>query len=243
MHGRAMSATHGSILRSTTCGACSLRRSLSSSTSPLSTPPAAVDDASSSYTPTWQFRRACTLPPPSPQSVLSTYRTLLRLLRRTASGQHQRWTDPLTPSTPTLPTPSPPRRWLLPLTVAYRTHQRVSDPPTISALHQDALDLAHLLRANLQHSREVYDAGWGMRQETRQQVMRTARHVGLEVGESRLDREVREELREEGVVTSGGQGKGGEVGDELAQRLEEVERRRQSRSKEKGEGGDDGTAR
>ena len=107
---------------------------------------------------------------------------------------------------------------------AYRSAQSETSPGVIAALHVDAEEYCALLRASLQHSREVFDAGWGKRQETRAHVANTARRVGLQVGDSMLDKEVRAELKEE--RRQRGEKEAAPGGDGFAERLEAVELRR-----------------
>jgi hypothetical protein len=153
-------------------------------------------------------------------------------------------------------------RWLQQVRLAYRAHRGEREEGIIAALHNDGVEFAALLRANIQHSvsplphtltrglspfpfslvsrflllsslslsqREVFDAGWGLRQETRAHVANTARRVGLEVGESLLDREVRAEMAQEREARGEPSTISGS-NDALTARIEAIERRRTQHS-------------
>jgi len=208
----------------------------SSSTSSSSPSTASVD---ADYIPRWQYQPSSTRPP-TRIDILHTYHSLLRLVRQVSRGEQQLWAKKRNEQWQATSKHSQSQsqqaaagksavhmyeysdRWLQEVRQHYRTHRDETDTRRIAVLHSDALEYAALLNANIQHSREVYEAGWGMQQATKAHISNTARRVGLEVTESMLDREVESELRAEAKE----RGEGEWNVDETIARLEAVERRK-----------------
>lgn len=87
--------------------------------------------------------------------------------------------------------------FLLSIYSCYRTHAKEIDHRRISILHADAVELAALYQSNLDHSKEIFDAGWGHIQDSKAQIASVARRVGLDIKESTLEKEQREERERE----------------------------------------------
>ena len=169
--------------------------------------------------------------------MLHTYHSLLRLVRKAAQGQQQLWAAQRSEHWQAASKQSQQQKsasqsaaalfeysdgWLLEVRRQYRQHQHETDERRIGVLQSDAAEYAALLDANIQHSREVYEAGWGMQQATKAHVANTARRVGLQVSDSMLDREVEAELREEARE----RGEDDWDADDTVKRLQAVETRK-----------------
>ena len=125
--------------------------------------------SSAAYVPQWQYQPSSTRRP-SRSEVLHTYRSLLRLVRRTAEGQQQLWAkqrsehwqaaskqpqqaqQAASSSKSALQLFEYSDRWLQEVRQQYKAHRDETDERRIGILHSDAAEYAALLDASIRHS-------------------------------------------------------------------------------------------
>ncbi len=144
-------------------------------------------------------------------SILSEYRLLLRSIRRTSSGYHEILKRQRSDSNAGVAEFDgkfqPDESFEKFVRSQYRLSASVVDSSKIISLRTSAVHLWELFDSNLLHSKYLFDSGWGIRQETKDRVKRTALRVGLEVTEP--GQEIR---RKSQTKLTGTAGEGYEIG-------------------------------
>jgi hypothetical protein len=157
---------------------------------------------------------------PTRLSLLSHYRRLLRSVSRTSNGAHQllkrQRGDVSALSDPLDARFKYDTNYVNIIRSLYRKPQMQHDgqsagsPPSaadIAQLHSLSSHLLDLYEANLEHSRYLFESGWGIKQETKHRIKNTAARVGLEVAEPG-----QQITRKERTKLTGTAGEGYEIG-------------------------------
>jgi hypothetical protein len=71
--------------------------------------------------------------------------------------------------------------WKELVTQQFKHNKSINNPNKQQELYQVAKDLYVYYNYNLDHSLHLYEAGWGLKQATKDQIRNVARRVGLEI--------------------------------------------------------------
>lgn len=113
------------------------------------------------------FRMVAT---PEKTNILTTYRTLLRAVRKVNNplGGGERPSNYRSTAA-----------WQSEISKSYRANQAITCQTTTAKLHNEAVELAHCLQANALHDHHLREGGWTLNKKTSDQLEGVANYVGL----------------------------------------------------------------
>jgi len=107
---------------------------------------------------------------PHKADVLTTYRTLLRAVRKVNNplGWGERPESYRSTAA-----------WQSKISESYRANQAIECQKTTAKLHNEAVELAHCLQANALHDHHLREGGWTLNKQSNEQLEGVANYVGL----------------------------------------------------------------